>query len=285
MSNKHIDVEPKINVRELDPGDIDPKAVVVRYTSKFSSTPTIIGNGDEALTGDEEKALHRTLLRQYIHDGSIAVKLSNHDVLAKTNATAGAFGTTNHLLLLTVYEGQDTIPTTLKELNYESAFTKSQSPGSTNRGNNATLIFEEWSRFKRSSLPAGRKNLPHQRWFRIHAVQANKDLLQHDQKNAIFGNKCIRFYLIPMQMVCSKQTLRKALTLHKNTNPDIPTPSLTYGQFRNLGGQLKPDTGHKLFKARQTLVEPEHAHSFPGLRLTMNPKFRIHLDITTIVQL
>lgn len=281
MSNKHTQIQLTINVRKLDAKEFDPKAGLVCYKAIVASVPVFIGNGESALAANEDQALHRTLLRKYIHDDFIAVKLSKGIVLAK-KGVEGKIARTRHTLVLTTYEGPRPIPTSLNDLNYNSAFTFEKPRGVVEEhGNNPTSpkrFFMEWAKFKRSSPPAGRRYLACQRWFRIHGTQSNEDQVQYDTTNAIFRDERIQFYIITMDVVCFEMDGSNFLTLSRGITPNGRTSSLSQQLFTDLGGRLKVEKAGNFIQARRALGEPEKVRDFPGLQVATEPASRIYLD-------
>jgi len=280
VSNKHTHTDVTTNVRKLDANEIDLDIEHARYQSSVASRPVFLGKGDATVTADEDKALHRALLRRYIHDDSIAIRLGKHDVLAKKDVR-GKIERTRHTLLLTIYEGPLPIPTVFKNLDYNLTFTTPQRVDAKDKNDKSVStrrMFVEWAKFKRSSIPAGRKHHESQRWFRIHGIQGNKDQVQYDIDNDIFHSKSAQFYLIPMDMVCYKQTLPQALSLNIGSSSNGRTLSMTQQQFVDLGGHLRVEKADQAIRARTALGESDQVHIFPGLRVVTEPSSCIYLD-------
>jgi hypothetical protein len=75
------------------------------------------------------------------------------------------------------------------------------------------LKFDEWSKFKRSSLPPGHSSSSQRRYFRIHAAKCGEYAMPHDLDNPIFKTDGVRFYLIQASVEYSTLSVRSAIDL------------------------------------------------------------------------
>jgi hypothetical protein len=181
MSNTRTSIPLTTNIRRVGGYNLDAEAGVVRCQFSVVATPKFIGQcntskGDTQLTATEEKAMYRVSLRRFVSDDSLLVKLSKNDVLA--TRIHGKPGVTRYLVVLTVFEGQNAPPVALQELDYSATFTHARSSGTeegddkaSNAGHIETstapsdLKFDEWAKFKRSSLPTGHSSSSQRRYF------------------------------------------------------------------------------------------------------------------------
>jgi hypothetical protein len=278
MSNTHIPISLQTNLWNLDTTHLDFDANVMRYKSSVTSSPKSFGTGDIGLTTKEVKALHKSLLSAFVDDEDIVAKLSRDDILVK-NSTEEDGDASHRLVILTVYEGEAPPPTCLRDLDYSSVFKKSNSNGATGEdvAAPASVRFDEWSKFKRSSLPSGTQHSspPHQRWFRIHGTQRAESEVEHENDNAIFDMKGVRFYLIPIKIRCIRLCVEEALYLHGNMNGSNPDVGVVESKYVELGGRVVNIEGRTLSKAQAEQVS--QSRNFPGVNATIEPIFRVRV--------
>lgn len=277
MSNTHTSVRLKTNFRKLDSQGLDSEAKVLRYQTSIVGTPQANEQGDSSLTADEEKAVHRTLLSRFVRDENLVVRLSKNDILAKNPGENINIGTVRGLVVLTIYEGLNPPPTNLEDLDYSSVFMLSKSKVVMYEDDSAApqkLNFEEWSSFKRSSLPVGAQFSSRQRWVRIHATEHIEGDIRQEDANAVFSMNGVHFRLISVELTCSKVTVRQALVLSSNPGGNDRAAGADLSGFLRFGGTV----GDGAEAPRKEQGEHDSAfRDFPGIRAITEAASRVRL--------
>jgi hypothetical protein len=284
MSNPQIPIPLRTNIRKVLNHNLDVEAGVLRFRS-ISSKPKAMGKGAFTLTATEEKAVHRELLRKYVSDENLAVKLDNHDLLAKKPHDYAKDRVIQYLAVVTFYEGKDKPPKNLTDLDYNSTFTGLEDKASANENGDILMggtdkvvppkfKFEEYASFKQFISSTGDPSSPRRRLFRIHATECDDYQVRHSKVSDIFSIDNIGFLAIPMKLHVSTLSVREAFNLAISVNGNDPAVGMNLNQFFSLSADVD-DLEDVLCKEQD---ERSDRRDFPDVCTVTEPSFRAHLN-------